>query len=109
MGEWRPSRCPKDDGVMQPIPGFDDAWKCAACGLEFWDGDVPTAEEYEDLVSGRMTLLSVTQQRPFISRSYVEGTAKGGSTKPGRKRKKQRKPDLQNRYRNIMSDKSGEG
>jgi len=35
---------------MESIPGFNDAWKCVVCGLEVWAGDVPTSEEYEELV-----------------------------------------------------------
>ena len=89
--------CPKDDGEMLPIPGFDEAWKCVVCGLEVWDVEVPTAKEYEELISNKMVLQSASQ-KPFVSLSYVEGTVRGGSTNSGRSRKKKRKPDLQSRY-----------
>ena len=83
---------------MKSIPGFDDAWKCVVCGLEVWAGDVPTSEEYEELI-----LLGRSTSSPeFISRSYVPGTVRpGGSSKSGRRRKKKLKPDLQNRYRML--------
>jgi hypothetical protein len=100
MEQWRPTKCPKDNGSMESIPGFNDAWKCVVCGLEVWAGDVPTSEEYEELV-----LLGRSTSSPeFISRSYVPGTVRpGGSSKSGRRRKKKRKPDLQNRYRMLES------
>lgn len=107
MEQWKPIRCPKDDGEMVPINGMSDAWKCIICGLEVWDGDVPTAEEYEELVNSRM-VLQPASQKPFVSLSYVEGTVRGGSSKSGRSgwtRRKKKKVDLQNRYRIIMADK----
>lgn len=99
MEQWRPVKCPKDNGSMKPIPGFDDAWKCVVCGLEMWAGDVPTSEEYEELVySGPLQSAS---WKPYVSRSYVPGTVRGGGAKTGRRRKKKQKPDLQNRYRML--------
>jgi hypothetical protein len=97
MEQWRPTKCPKDEGVMGSIAGFSGAWKCAVCGLEIWDGDVPTSEEYEELV-----LLDRSASSPeFISRSYVPGTVRPGGSKSGRRWKKKKKVDLQNRYRML--------
>jgi len=102
MERWEPGKCPKDEGAMKPIPGFDDAWKCVVCGLEVWDGDVPTPEEYEELVySGP---LQSAAWKPYVSRSYVPGTVRGGGVKTGRRRKKKQKPDLKNRYRMIEAE-----
>jgi hypothetical protein len=100
MEQWRPVKCPKDEGVMESITGFSGAWRCAVCGLEVWDGDVPTPAEYEELVySGPLQSAS---WKPYVSRSYVPGTVRpGGSSKSGRRWKKKKKVDLQNRYRML--------
>ena len=31
-------KCPKNEGTMKPIPGFNDTWKCVVCGLEVGRG-----------------------------------------------------------------------
>jgi len=98
MQTWRPAKCPKGDGEMKPIFGFKNAWKCCVCGLEIWDGDVPTVAEYDELIK----LGRPVSHRDYVSRSYVPGTVRpGGSSKSGRARKKKHKPDMQNRYRMI--------
>jgi len=98
MRTWRPANCPKDNGEMKLISGFKSAWKCCVCGLEIWEGDVPTVAEYEELV----LLGRSASSQEFISRSYVPGTVRtGGGSKSGRARKKKQKPDMQNRYRMI--------
>lgn len=107
MERWEPAKCPKDEGVMEPITGFSGAWKCATCGLEVWDGDVPTPEEYEELVySGSLRSAS---WKPYVSRSYVPGTVRGGGSKTGRTRKKTKKADLHNRYRMITTERVKRG
>ena len=99
MERWEPVECPKDQGQMIPISGFDDAWKCVVCGLEVWDGDVPTLEEYEELVYS--SPLQSASWKPYVSRSYVPGTVRGGGSKSGRRWRKKKKVDLQNRYRML--------
>lgn len=107
MERWKPTECPKDQGQMTPIPGFDDAWKCLVCGLEVWGGEVPTSEEYEELVySGPLQSAS---WKPYVSRSYVPGTVRGGGSKTGRTRKKKKKADLHNRYRMITAERVKRG
>lgn len=90
--------CPKDDGVMEPIPGFDEAWKCVVCGLEVWDVEVPTPKEYEELVTNRMVLQSASY-KPYLSRSFVQLPSGASSSGSGRTAKKKKvKPDLEKRY-----------
>ena len=93
---------------MTPIPGFDDAWKCSVCGLEVWGGEVPTVDEYRELVDNKMILQSASQ-KPYVSLSYVEGTVRGGGSKTGRTRKKKKKADLHNRYRMITAERVKRG
>lgn len=94
---------------MTPIPGFDDAWKCLVCGLEVWGGEVPTVDEYRELVDSKMILQSASQ-KPYVSLSYVEGTVRGGGgSKTGRTRKKKKKADLHNRYRMITAERVKRG
>ena len=101
---WEPKTCPKDDGEMASIPGMDEAWKCSVCGLEIWGGDIPTAEEYEELMTDKMVLQSASY-KPYVSRSFVQLPQKSGGSKTGRSRKGRRKVDLQNKYRMILTDK----
>lgn len=94
---------------MTPIPGFDDAWKCSVCGLEVWGGEVPTVEEYRELVDTKMILQSASQ-KPYVSLGYVPGTVRpGGSSTSGRRRKKKKKADLHNRYRMITAERVKRG
>lgn len=93
---------------MTPIPGFDDAWKCLVCGLEVWGGEVPTVDEYRELVDNKMILQSASQ-KPYVSLSYVKGTVRGGGSKTGRTRKKKKKADLHNRYRMITAERVKRG
>lgn len=96
--EFNPVSCPKCESDLQLIPGQKDAWKCICCGLEIWDGDVPTKEEYEEMVHSASSLGPLyTYQRPSISLAFCGVIKKKGGSKSGRKRKKKR-PFRRNYY-----------
>jgi hypothetical protein len=102
--------CPKDDGgKMEPLKDskgeiIKNIWQCSVCPLQISDDDetpnVPSKEEFSELVNNKMIIQSVSKQKPYIPFGYVPGHKKGGS-KSGKSRKKKPKPDLSGRYRDI--------
>lgn len=102
IGKWQPTECPKDGGELYPIPNMDDAWKCPRCGLEIWDGELPTKEEYEN-DRKKLQPLQSASFKPYISRSFVQlpkGSHSGSSGGGGRKKKK--KLNTESRYRTYF-------
>lgn len=82
--------CPKIDketgkpcciGKMKEIPGKKDAWKCTRCGIEIWQGCIPTWEEYRDMLRPTRTTELMGMSGPI--------NRKGGS-KSGRNKKKKK-------------------
>jgi hypothetical protein len=76
-----PYKCPKCEcQKMQIIHKGTKAWKCPICGLEIWDENIPTFEEFRDL------LHSGTKE--IMNTGYVPTKKKGKGGRSKRRKKK---------------------